>query len=188
MDVRPHIGEEAEMTVQTEITRRNHSRAVRFFWCFLIGATAVSLIGNVVHAVLPYVPRVVIEIGAAAVPPIGLLAAVHGIALAIQCGGDGQGLLLGGRCRRSNRRGGVRSELSRLARPDASYRIQHYNGMGFSHDHRHRGCSQHPDAGCTGGQACYVDPAHCDHIGQCRGPRSVDRSAGRHPHRVQKPS
>jgi hypothetical protein len=78
------------MTVQTEITRRNHSRAVRFFWCFLIGATAVSLMGNVVHAVLPYVPRVVTEIGAAAVPPIGLLAAVHGIALAVRARASGK--------------------------------------------------------------------------------------------------
>jgi len=29
------------MTNQTEITQRNHHRAVRFFWCFLIGATTV---------------------------------------------------------------------------------------------------------------------------------------------------
>lgn len=43
----------------------NHYRAVRFFWGFLLGATAVSLIGNVVHAVLPYVPRIVVQIGAA---------------------------------------------------------------------------------------------------------------------------
>ena len=57
------------MTTQIEITQRNHHRAVRFFWCFLIGATTVSLIGNIAHAVLPYIPRIVIQIGAAAVPP-----------------------------------------------------------------------------------------------------------------------
>jgi hypothetical protein len=68
------------MTTQTEITQRNHHRAVRFFWGLLIGATTVSLIGNITHAVLPYIPTVVIQIGAAAVPPIALLAAVHGIA------------------------------------------------------------------------------------------------------------
>jgi hypothetical protein len=78
------------MTTQTEITQRNHRRAVRFFWCFLIGATTVSLIGNVVHAVLPYLPHVVIQIGAAAVPPIALLAAVHGIALAVRAGASGR--------------------------------------------------------------------------------------------------
>ena len=56
------------MTTRTEIAAKNHRRAVRFFWGFLIGATTVSLIGNIAHAVLPYIPRVVVQIGAAAVP------------------------------------------------------------------------------------------------------------------------
>jgi hypothetical protein len=75
------------MTTQTEITQRNHYRAVRFFWGFLIGATTVSLIGNITHVVLPYIPRIVIQ---AAVPPIALLAAVHGIALAVRAGAPGR--------------------------------------------------------------------------------------------------
>ena len=50
----------------------------------------MSLIGNVTHAVLPYIPHVVIQIGAAAVPPIALLAAVHGIALAVRAGASGK--------------------------------------------------------------------------------------------------
>jgi hypothetical protein len=78
------------MTSQTEITQRNHHRAVRFFWDFLIGATLVSLIGNIAHAVLPYLPRIVIQIGAAAVPPIALLVAVHAIALAVRAGASGR--------------------------------------------------------------------------------------------------
>jgi Protein of unknown function (DUF2637) len=78
------------MTTQTEITQRNHHRAVRFFWGLLIGATTVSLVGNITHAVLPYIPRIVIQIGAAAVPPIALLAAVHGIALAVRAGASGK--------------------------------------------------------------------------------------------------
>ena len=78
------------MTNQTEITQRNHHRAVRFFWCFLIWATTVSLIGNIAHAVLPYLSRIVVQIGAAAVPPIALLAAVHGIALAVRAGVSGR--------------------------------------------------------------------------------------------------
>jgi hypothetical protein len=49
----------------------------------------VSLVGNEVHALLPYIPKVVIQIGAAAVPPIVLLAAVHGIALAVRAGASG---------------------------------------------------------------------------------------------------
>ncbi|KQY02947.1 hypothetical protein ASD37_25725 [Mycobacterium sp. Root135] len=77
------------MTAQTEIAQKGHLRAVRFFWCFLIGATTVSLVGNVAHAVLPFVPHVMIQIGAAAVPPIALLAAVHGIALAVRAGASG---------------------------------------------------------------------------------------------------
>jgi Protein of unknown function (DUF2637) len=78
------------MSTLTEIARKNHHRAVRFFWGFLIGATTVSLIGNIAHAVLPYLPRIVVQIGAAAVPPIALLAAVHGIALAVRAGASGR--------------------------------------------------------------------------------------------------
>ena len=52
----------------------------------MIGATTISLIGNVAHAVLPYLPPIVMQIGAAAVPPIALLAAVHCIALAVRAG------------------------------------------------------------------------------------------------------
>ena len=55
------------MTNQIDIVKRNHHRAVRFFWGLLIGATSVSVIGNIMHAVLPYIPRIVIQIGAAAV-------------------------------------------------------------------------------------------------------------------------
>jgi len=74
------------MSIQTEITHMNYRRAVRFFWGFLIGATTVSLIGNIAHAVLVYLP----PIGAAAVPPIALLAAVHGIELAVRAGASGR--------------------------------------------------------------------------------------------------
>jgi len=78
------------MTTQIEITQRNHRRAVRFFWCFLIGASTVSVIGNIAHAVLPCLSRIIIQIGAAAVPPIALLAAVHGIATAVRAGASGK--------------------------------------------------------------------------------------------------
>ena len=77
------------MTTQVEITQHNHHKAVRFFWCLLGGATLVSLLGNVAHAVLPYLPPVAIQVGAAAVPPVVLLAAVHGVALAVQAGASG---------------------------------------------------------------------------------------------------
>jgi hypothetical protein len=77
------------MTLQTEITQKNHHRAVRFFWGLLFGATTVSLLGNITHAVLPYIPHIVIQVGAATVPPLVLLAAVHGIALAVRAGASG---------------------------------------------------------------------------------------------------
>ena len=77
------------MTNQTEVSKKTHRRAVRFFWGFLIGATTISLAGNITHAVLSYIPRVVVQIGAATVPPIALLAAVHGIAVAVRAGASG---------------------------------------------------------------------------------------------------
>jgi hypothetical protein len=78
------------MMNQAEVSKRTHRRAVRFFWGFLIGATTISLAGNISHAVLSYIPRVVVQIGAATVPPIALLAAVHGIALAVRAGASGR--------------------------------------------------------------------------------------------------
>ncbi len=74
---------------QAGLAARNHRRAVHFFWGLLIGATTVSLLGNIAHAVLPYLPRIAVQIGAGAVPPIALLAAVHGIALAVRGGASG---------------------------------------------------------------------------------------------------
>ena len=77
------------MANQFETTKAVHRRAVRFFWSLLIGGTLISLLGNVAHALLPHIPRIVIQIGAAAVPPIALLVAVHGIALAVRAGATG---------------------------------------------------------------------------------------------------
>jgi hypothetical protein len=77
------------MTMQTEAAQKTHRRAVRFFWGVLIAATAVSLLGNVAHALMPYIPTIVIRVGAATVPPVVLLAAVHGIAVAVRAGVSG---------------------------------------------------------------------------------------------------
>jgi hypothetical protein len=77
------------MSKQAPVAQKNHTRAVRFFWGLLIAATTISLIGNVAHAMLPFIPRVGIQIGAAAVPPLVLLAAVHGIAVAVRAGASG---------------------------------------------------------------------------------------------------
>jgi hypothetical protein len=77
------------MTTQTEIAERNHRRTVRFFWSFLIGATLVSLTGNIAHAIGHLIPFVVVQIGTAAVPPLFLLAVVHGIGLSVRAGASG---------------------------------------------------------------------------------------------------
>jgi Protein of unknown function (DUF2637) len=47
---------------------------------------ACFLTQHIAHAAMPYIPRIAVQIGAAAVPPIALLAAVHGIALAVRAG------------------------------------------------------------------------------------------------------
>jgi hypothetical protein len=68
----------------------SHQKAVHFFWGLLIAASTVSLVGNLAHAVLPYIPRVLIQIGIATVPPLALLAAVHGIVLTVRTGASGR--------------------------------------------------------------------------------------------------
>jgi hypothetical protein len=78
------------VTIHMQSTHKNHRQAVRFFWALLIGATTVSLVGNIAHAVLQYIPHLVVQIGAAAVPPVALLAAVHGIAVAVRAGASGR--------------------------------------------------------------------------------------------------
>jgi Protein of unknown function (DUF2637) len=75
---------------QTEIAARHHRRATRWFWFLLIGATLVSLVGNIAHALMPYIPAVAIQIGVASVPPIGLLVAVHSIAHLVRGGASGR--------------------------------------------------------------------------------------------------
>ena len=69
---------------------RHHRRAVRFFWAWLLGATLLSLAGNVSHAVLaaPTGSRW-LAAAVAAVPPTVLLAAVHGIAVLVKANASG---------------------------------------------------------------------------------------------------
>lgn len=67
---------------QVDLTRRNHRRAVRFFWGWLILATWVSLAGNVAHAWLTAPPGTRwLASCVAAVPPTVLLLSVHGLAV-----------------------------------------------------------------------------------------------------------
>jgi Protein of unknown function (DUF2637) len=70
------------MSTLAEVTQRNHRRAVRFFWTWLILATWVSLAGNVAHAWLMAEPATRWLAGSvAAVPPTVLILSVHGLAV-----------------------------------------------------------------------------------------------------------
>jgi hypothetical protein len=150
------------MTTQTEIIQRNHRRAVRFFWGLLIGATMISLIGNVVHAMLSYIPRIVVQIGAAAVPPIALLAAMHGIALAVRAGASG--MVYRWAVSAVAVIGAGAFTVSFLALRDLMGVIGYSSATAWIPcNHRHGGCCQHHDAGCTRGQTCTPHP-HCHHV------------------------
>ena len=74
----------------TELAARHHRRAVRFFWAWLIGATLMSLAGNVTHALLaaPQGSRW-LAAAVAMVAPTVLLAAVHGIAVLAKVNASG---------------------------------------------------------------------------------------------------
>lgn len=63
------------------VTRRHDRQARRFFWKILIGAAAVSIAGNAIHAVLTHAPgfNVVLAAVIAALPPISLLASTHAL-------------------------------------------------------------------------------------------------------------
>jgi len=64
---------------------RQRRGAARFFWFWLITATAMSVTGNVAHAVLHADSKtVVLAAGAALVPPVVLLAATHSIAVLVR--------------------------------------------------------------------------------------------------------
>ncbi len=84
------VNETAERIKAMGTTKTPHQRAIRFFWSTLFGAAAISLAANVTHAVLGLIPHVCIQIAAAAVPPIALLACTHGIGLAVRAGVGGR--------------------------------------------------------------------------------------------------
>ena len=74
-------------TVGAEVGTRQHRHATRFFWGWLLGATLVSLAGNMTHAWMaaPSSTRW-LAVAVAAVPPAVLLAAVHGVAVLVGAG------------------------------------------------------------------------------------------------------
>jgi Protein of unknown function (DUF2637) len=78
--MQPISGDESDAT----IVRGKHT-AAGFFWGWLIVATAMSVTGNVAHAVLQAPANTApLAAGAALVPPVVLLAATHSIALLVR--------------------------------------------------------------------------------------------------------
>jgi hypothetical protein len=70
----------SDVQSETEMARQRRG-AARFFWLWLIAATAMSVTGNVAHAVLHAESgTVALSAGAALVPPLVLLAATHSVA------------------------------------------------------------------------------------------------------------
>ncbi|MCX4097941.1 helix-turn-helix domain-containing protein [Nocardia sp. alder85J] len=62
----------------------HHARAHVFFWCVLTTAAGVSVTGNAVHAVLHAHTLPGLAAGVAVVPPIALIAAVHGVTVLLR--------------------------------------------------------------------------------------------------------
>lgn len=59
-------------------------RAHVFFWAVLIAAAAVSITGNALHALLHAPTLPILAAAVAVIPPLALLAAVHGVALLLR--------------------------------------------------------------------------------------------------------
>jgi hypothetical protein len=74
----------SDIRIDAEMTRERRG-AARFLWMWLTIATAISVIGNVAHAVLHAESgTVALAAGAALVPPLVPLAATHSIAVLVR--------------------------------------------------------------------------------------------------------
>ncbi len=74
----------SDTQIDSEMTRQRRG-AARFFWLWLIVATAMSVTGNVAHALLhAQAGTVALAAGAALVPPLVLLAALHSVAVLVR--------------------------------------------------------------------------------------------------------
>lgn len=57
----------------------DRAAARKFFWWWLVAATALTLVGNAAHALLEYIPHVVLRLAVSLVPPIIALTAIHAL-------------------------------------------------------------------------------------------------------------
>jgi hypothetical protein len=145
------------MSTLTEISQRNHHRAVRFFWALLIGATTVSLIGNIAHAVLvPATGRHPNRCRRGAANCPSYRGARHRPRR--PCRGVRTGLLVGDHRYGTHRSRRIRGELHRPARSDARHRVHVGDCMGLPGHRRYSSCRQHLDALGSRRQTCAPRP------------------------------
>lgn len=76
--------EQSPREPSTRPTPARSPRAHGFFWSVLIAAAAVSITGNALHALLHATALPVLAAAVAVIPPLALLAAVHGVALLLR--------------------------------------------------------------------------------------------------------
>ncbi|MDQ8118520.1 DUF2637 domain-containing protein [Mycobacteroides abscessus] len=61
-------------------------QAYQFFWRWLVGATALTLAGNATHALLPYIPVLVVRLAVYLIPPVIALISIHAVAVLARVG------------------------------------------------------------------------------------------------------
>lgn len=71
-------------TDATEVAPTAAPRAHTFFWAVLVAAAAVSIIGNATQAILHGSAVPVVAAAVAVIPPLALLAAVHGVSVLVR--------------------------------------------------------------------------------------------------------
>ncbi|SIB99713.1 Protein of uncharacterised function (DUF2637) [Mycobacteroides abscessus subsp. abscessus] len=62
------------------------SRAHQFFWRWLIGATALTLLGNAAHALLDYIPTTLVRLAVYLIPPLVALVSIHAVTVLARVG------------------------------------------------------------------------------------------------------
>ncbi len=62
------------------------AKAHRFFWRWLIGATALTLLGNAAHALLAYIPPTLIRLSVYLIPPLIALISIHAVTVLARVG------------------------------------------------------------------------------------------------------
>lgn len=61
-------------------------QAHRFFWRWLVGATALTLAGNAAHALLPYIPTLLVRLSVYLIPPLIALISIHAVTVLARVG------------------------------------------------------------------------------------------------------